>query len=290
MAGEGNDQVTLAQDQVRGATVSEAWLNAVQAVDRSPERRLFHLVTRISDPVTEDPAIRAAANGLLRDLRLQPVDTVANTLFPAALAAQSSGPGELAQRYRKMYPEIRRLHKDNQRGTYFGRIVAHPSADGGHDQLSDLIRRLETEMHAPGPKSARYEVNVSAAGDPAPPDNAVPEDDPADGGPVHVYAAGDDTSAMGFPCLSFCSFQLDRGTLHMVAHYRYQYLVAKGYGNYLGLGRLLGYVSATAGLRPGNLMIIAGAVKVEAPRYRIDRLVKSTWPQLPDGIAGSGPG
>jgi hypothetical protein len=76
----------------------------------------------------------------------------------------------------------------------------------------------------------------------------------------------------------------------MVAHYRYQYLVAKGYGNYLGLGRLLGYVSATAGLRPGNLMIIAGAVKVEAPRYRIDRLVKSTWPQLPDGIAGSGPG
>ena len=120
--------MTLAQDQVHGATVSEAWLNAVQVVDAAPERRLFHLVTRISDPVTEEPRIRAAADALLRDLDLAPVDTVANTIFPARLAAASAGPGELARRYRRLYPTLRRLHKSNRKGTYFGRIVAHPAA------------------------------------------------------------------------------------------------------------------------------------------------------------------
>ena len=50
--------MTLAQDQVHGTTMSEAWLNAVQVVDAAPQRRLFHLVTRISDPVAEEPRIR----------------------------------------------------------------------------------------------------------------------------------------------------------------------------------------------------------------------------------------
>ena len=272
--------MTLAQDQVHGSTLSEAWLNAVQVVDAAPGRRLFHLVTRISDPVTEEPCIRAAADTLLRDLGLAPVDTVANTIFPAQLAATSAGPGELAQRYRRMYPTLRRLHKSNRKGTYFGRIVAHPAAGGERDQLADLIERLNTELRTRGPKSARYEMNITGPGELAQPAEKCPAEEPSDGGPVHVYAAGKDTSPMGFPCLSFCSFQLDGDTLHMVAQYRYQYLIERGYGNYLGLGRLLGYVCTTVGLRPGQLMIIAGAAAVDsAPRYRITQLTGSARAQ-----------
>ena len=268
--------MTLAQDQVCGATVSQAWLNAVQAVDSAPDRRLFHLVTRIGDPVTEEPRIRAAADALLRDLDLAPVDTVANTIFPVQLAATSAGPGELVQRYRKMYPTLRRLHKSNRKGTYFGRIVAHPAAGGVRDQLADLIERLNTELRTPGPKSARYEMNISGPGELTSPTDARPSLECSDGGPVHVYAADKDTSPMGFPCLSFCSFQLDGGTLHMVAQYRYQYLIERGYGNYLGLGQLLGYVCANVGLQPGQLMIIAGVAAVDsAARYRIARLAES---------------
>jgi hypothetical protein len=272
--------VTLAQDQVHGATVSEAWLNAVQVVDAAPERRLFHLVTRINDPVTEEPRIRAAADTLLRDLDLAPIDTVANTIFPAQLAVTSAGPGELAQRYRRLYPTLRRLHKSNRKGTYFGRIVAHPATDGERDQLADLIERLNTELRTPGPKSARYEMNISGPGELAPPAEVCPAAELTDGGPVHVYAAGKDTSPMGFPCLSFCSFQLDGDTLHMIAQYRYQYLIERGYGNYLGLGQLLGYVCAIVGLRPGQLMIIAGvAADDSAARYRIARLTGSVRAQ-----------
>jgi hypothetical protein len=272
--------VTLAQDQVHGGTVSEAWLNAVQVVDAAPTRRLFHLVTRISDPVTEQPRIRAAADTLLRDLDLAAVDTVANTIFPAHLAATSAGPGELAQRYRRMYPTLRRLHKSNRKGTYFGRIVAHPAAGGERDQLAGLIERLRTELRTRGPKSARYEVNVTEPGELEQPAEERPAEEPSDGGPVHIYAAGKDTSPMGFPCLSFCSFQLDGDTLHMVAHYRYQYLIERGYGNYLGLGQLFGYVCATVGLRPGQLTIVAGVAAVDsAARYRIAWLTESAGAQ-----------
>jgi hypothetical protein len=267
-----SDQVTLAQDQVQGTTMSEAWLKSVQVVDAAPQRRLFHMVTRISDPVAEEPRIRAAADALLRDLDLAPVDTVANTIFPAQLAATSAGPGELAQRYRKMYPVLRRLHKGNRKGTYFGRIVAHPPTGDERDQLADLIERLNTELRTPGPKSARYEMNISGPGELARPAEAA---ELTDGGPLHVYAAGKDTSPMGFPCLSFCSFQLDGGRLHMIAQYRYQYLIERGYGNYLGLGRLLGYVCATVGLHPGQLTVIAGVAAVDsAARYRIARLAE----------------
>jgi len=268
--------VTLAQGEVRGITVSEAWLNAIQVVDAAPQRRLFHLVTRIGAPVTEQPDIRAAADRLLRDLDLAPVDTVANTIFPAQLAATSSGPGELAQRYRRVYPTLRRLHKSNRKGTYFGRIVAHPAADGERDQLADLIGRLSTELRTPGPKSARYEVNISGPGEPAGPAEEYPAVELGDAGPLHVYVAGKDTSPMGFPCLSFCSFQLEGDSLHMIAQYRYQYLIERGYGNYLGLGRLLGYVCSTVDLHPGELMIIAGVAAVDrAPRYQISRLAAS---------------
>lgn len=272
--------MTLAQDQVRGGTVSEAWLNAVQVVDAAPQRRLFHLVTRVSDPVAEEPHIRAAADTLLRELELAPVDTVANTIFPAQLAAASAGPGELAQRYRRIYPTLRRLHKSNRKGTYFGRIVAHPAAGSERDQLADLIERLNTELRTRGPKSARYEMNVTGPGELAQPADECPAEEFSDGGPVHIYAADKDTSPMGFPCLSFCSFQLDGNTLHMIAQYRYQYLIERGYGNYLGLGQLLGYVCATAGLRPGQLTIMAGVAAVDsAARYRIARLIESARPQ-----------
>jgi len=264
--------VTIAREVVRGTTISDAWLSAVVAVSDAPDRQrgVCHLVTRIASPPDEQPQVRAAADRLLSELGYDPIETVANTIFPASMAATSRDHAHLAERYRRVYPTLRRLDPArNRHGTYFGRIVAHPAAGGEHDQLAELLRRLRTELAAPAPKSARYEMNVSEPGDLAPQE---PGAEQAAGASVHVYAPGQDNSPMGFPCLSFCSFQLDQDRLHMVAHYRYQYLVQRGYGNYLGLARLLKYVGDAAGLAPGELMIVAGVAKVEPPKYRIQQL------------------
>lgn len=69
---------------------------------------------------------------------------------------------------------------------------------------------------------------------------------------------------MATSCLSHCSFQLDRtGKVHALATYRSHFMTERAYGNYLGLGRLLGYVSAQSGLRPGTLCVVAGYAQIE---------------------------
>lgn len=298
-------------DTVTGQSLSAAWLNTVETLTPLPGRTGYHVVTRVTRPQEEDLAVRAAADDLSAALRYPSVHTVANTIFPEQLARRCRDEVELGDRYRAMYPTIQGLAKGNRNGTYFGRLVAYPNGTPeGFDQLADLIRKLAVEQAAPGPKGARYELEITAPGTALSNDDTKPDAELDTGGEgtgdvhpgndssksgVHltgereggrsvydaerctdlaapVYLPGRDTSAMGFPCLSFCSFQLDHGRLHMVAHYRRQHLIERGYGNYLGLSRLLCYVSEQVGLEPGQLMVVAGVAKVEAAAFRIARL------------------
>lgn len=264
--------MTLAQEVIRSKNISDGWLKAVNAVNMASGRHLYHLVTCINDPLAEDANIRTSIDQLSQELPQAPVETVANTIFPEQLARSSRNPAHLTQRYRNMYPTLRRLHRNNRHGTYFGRIVSHPSSKGEWDQLAQLIYRLNTELSTPGPKSARYEMNISDPRASSGRDGLDAAQDTGPAGSIHVYAPGLDNSPMGFPCLSFCSFQLDHHVLHLVAHYRRQHLIERGYGNYLGLGRLLGYICDITHLQPGQLMIVAGVAAVDAPKYRIAQL------------------
>ena len=186
---------------------------------------------------------------------MQSAETVAHTIFPSGPAAESDSPDALVARYVDSYPTLRRFGP-NKKGTYFGRIVAYPSPTGDLDQLTPLIRKLAQEKETPGPMSARYEVGIEAAHD-------RHDDDTAGGGEheeglcgaemaVPIFAPHKDTGRRAFPCLSLLSFQLDAGQVHLLAQYRYEYLVEKGYGNYLGLARLLEYVAESVDLTPGT--------------------------------------
>jgi thymidylate synthase len=262
----------IATGVVSESTLSDAWLNTLVQVADTPDRKLFHMVTRITEPTTEDAVVRAAADDLLAAFDYQPIETVANTVFPLELAQSSRDAGHLGQRYRAMYPTIRRVHKSNRRGTYFGRLVAYPTANGDLDQLSTLIRKLRQELDGDRPKGARYEVPItSGVQDPDEPDPGLLEDDYTAAVPIH--AAGRDTSPMDFPCLSFCSFQLDHEQIHLTAHYRSQYLVQRGYGNYLGLARLQAYVAHAADVEPGQLLVVAGLAHADAAKYRVQQVV-----------------
>jgi hypothetical protein len=271
MMGRDEMPARLASDHVRAQTVSGAWLGAVRTALDSPSHRLFHLVTRIEQPIAEDDAVRQAADGLLADLKLPPIETVANTIFPSGLAATSKNWEHLSQRYRKAYPTLKRW-RANRPGTYFGRLVAYPAAGQEIDQVGELIRKLRVELGTAGPKAARYELSLVAPGEalPAPshaPTGVASDSDDNDAGalsqPLPVQCPGEDVAAMAFPCLSYCSFQLDGSLLHAVAHYRSQYLVQRTYGNYLGLGRLLRYVSEQAELDMGELMVVGAYVQID---------------------------
>src|SRR5206468_1161726 len=102
----------------------------------------------------------------------------------------------------------------NRRGTYFGRLIDYPGANGSIDQIAAVIRRLQQQMDTSGPKTACYEADLVDPATDLPADSST---EPATAS-VPVIAPGIDNSTMSFPCLSHCSFQLDRaGQLHLVA-------------------------------------------------------------------------
>lgn len=247
--------MTIAPHEIRADTVSHAWIMALTAVDALPRGDAFHLNVHVARPAVEISAVRALVDELLEQEGRQPVDTVRNTVFPAALAASDPEPADLAQRYRQLYPSLRKLDRANNQGTYFGRMVDYPT-NGGVDQLSDIVGKLRRSTTGRRTK-AMYEMNL---------------DEPGLESRVYRYT-NDHRKMEGFPCLSFCSLQLDRDTLHMVAHYRSQYLVERAYGNYLGLGQLLEYVARSAELHTGMLQVVVGHACIERARRAVREMI-----------------
>lgn len=251
------------------ANTSLAWQDACRKLDApgNPKRDALHTTVHIHNAAVEDPHVRADFDQMRRERGYPLIETVANTIFPAELAAVSSTPEELVRRYRVMYPRLCRIDRGNATGTYFGRIVAYPGENGPVDQLTALIDRIRRQAAGRGPMTAAYEMGVAhpsdgLASDLAEGDHAADTDTGTWSAPVH--AAGKDNGLRGFPCLSLCSFQLDRNrVLHAVAHYRSHYMVARAYGNYLGLGRLLAYLAKHAEVSPGALTVIAGHAQIE---------------------------
>ncbi|WBB94469.1 hypothetical protein [Verrucosispora sp. WMMC514] len=237
---------------VEASNVSTAWLSVAGRLDGEPKRKAIHTVVRIVDPVAETSSVREAMDALLAAKDLPSVDTVANTIFPAAIASSSRDHAELVQRYVRMYPLLQKRFPQNRRGTYFHRLIQYPGSDGPFDQIGAVISRIRTERDGGNPKQARYETALAVADDAA--------------ANVPVYIPGRDNNAMAFPCLSHCSFQLDtEGRVHLLATYRSQYLVQRGYGNYLALGQLLAHVAEQTGLQVGHLTVVAGRAHLEPP-------------------------
>lgn len=264
---------------VHESDVSNAWLQALAALHDTPQRSALHTFVTIDNPTAEDPQVRAEADRLLAHFDMASIETVANTIFPAALAALAGSHEDLVRLYREIYPQMRSRWHKNSHGTYFGRLIAYPAAgtDQGYDQLGAVIRKLTAEHERGNGKTALYEAAFVDPGD-------LQNEDPDDGDRMPLSAAAaatiylpgrDKLPVGGFPCLSHCSFQLDRdGRVHALAQYRSQYLVERGYGNYLGLGRLLDYVCRQTGLTPGSLTITAGYAQIDVNVTKVRALLQ----------------
>ncbi len=259
---------------VSGPDISTAWIRACRALDRIPTHRAYHTTVHIDDPTHDDPGVRAELDRVLESKGKQPVRTIANTIFPAALARTTDGHVALTDRYKTLYPSLKRMHQGNRRGTYFGRLIDYPRANGSIDQIAAVIRRLQQEMNTSRPKTACYEADLV---DPATDLDAEPTT-----AAVPVIAPGIDNSTTSFPCLSHCSFQLDRaGQLHLVALYRSHYMVERAYGNYVGLGELMAHIAHATRLRVGVLTVVAGYAQLDNHCItRIRPLLAGTTPLL----------
>jgi hypothetical protein len=256
---------------------SRAWLEACTRLSEVPGKKAFHTVVRIARPLQEDPHLRAELDRL-RAARtkepLYPIDTVVNTLFPAALAATCTTHDELTGRYRALYPRLQEIRR-NARGTYFGRLISYPGTPEKPqpvDQLARVIRRLD-KLRTSAKWSAVYEAGTAHVADDA--DGECDEPPQGAAGPEAVIrAASIDTQTLDFPCLSHCSFQLDSttDTVHLAAYYRSHYMFDRAYGNYLALGHLCAWVARHASLAPGTVSVMAGCARLDCTKSELGAL------------------
>lgn len=230
---------------VEQTSVSAAWAAALEAVLDDDDRHVNHLLIRATEPLPEVPEIRDAADALLADLKLQGVDTVRNTIFPYETALDVPDPEELTQEYLQMYPALKSL--GSPRGTYFGRIVAYPRADGSFgNQLVATVDKLKA-ANTGTRWSSIYEISI-------------------------YNEQRDARLTRSFPCMSHLAFHVDGDHLDCLATYRSHDLVDKAYGNYLGLAQLQAYLAEQAGFAPGELAVVAGRGFIELGRRHHARL------------------
>jgi thymidylate synthase len=249
--------IQLGDRYVEASTLSEGWLGAAVLLRRSPGRKAVHLMVRIADPAEEINEIREAASELMAaEDKKAPIETVRTTMFPARWAERHPSPEDLALHYRENYKELREFAQ-NQHGTYFGRVVAYPRDEAEEDladQLNETVQKLIKEQ-IKGNKSSRYEINIYSE-------------------------QHDGQREWGFPCLAHLSVHMHEEELHMQAIYRNEFIVQRGYGNFLGTAELQEFIAGAAGLRVGELLLTIGHGEFDGAKTRADKILGELWAEV----------
>ncbi len=236
------------------ASVTEAWLDAVHLLRQKGPT--YGLILHATNPTIITPADDAVISEVDRFLRIHksfPIATVANTIFPKQLYG-ASGADALYDRYRKIFPRIKRAVPDW--GRYFERMINWPNGkEGPVNQLEVLIEKLK----ASGPAGKIFRPNMFE---------------------VALYdPAKDRNKFRGRQCLSLLEFKPEKtksgGVLHMTAIYRSHYYVAKALGNFVGLAQLLAFVAREAELTPGSLTVHSTYAELDEGVTNKDKNVKA---------------
>lgn len=286
------------------STIGEAWLRTLELVNAASGRRV-NVVSTVTDPqAPQDPVIRSVVDGCLvpgraRGVTVQEVDTVADTVFPHELyrdpglrwspdldAGQVGVLDAAAQDLYEAYASMLDLlctADGNTRGTYFGRMISWPGREeGGINQLADRIHYLRNE-HRQGRRTYNLsDITIGGQAELADDNGAgMPAGAGAGDVGVQLYAAGD-RRQRGFPCLVHVDLTLLDGQLSMLAVYRHQLLITKGYGNLLGLTRLLCFLAEQTGFEVGELAVHATLADAERSSYGgrrgVDQIIHSARP------------
>ncbi|MEQ1567183.1 MAG: thymidylate synthase [Myxococcota bacterium] len=236
---------------VHGGTLSDGWMATLRGLAGRGVDGLSPLVLTVdrfddNEPV-ETPGFRGALSTELVRLGHPTVDTTCRTIFPFPLTSLGGGRDALFDRYRQIVPRLRK-HKANKKGIYFERMIAFPSHDA-EEPLNQLKTILDFWDGDTRRKSA-FQVTTWC-----------PERDLSKG----PYAL--------FPCLQHVAFTPMGEELSVTAFYATQYLLKRGYGNYLGLCRLGAFMAHEMGLRLTRFTCYAAHVPAEESKAELRNLV-----------------
>lgn len=229
-----------------------AWREAVRMVNARPGHHEHNVLIDVADPLARadlsEPVI-ALVDAFLKDRDTKRIETVANTIFPAALYRRYGSPAFFTRFTDNVLPKVRSPGKKSWSGYYFERMMQLPQPDGEPlNQLTEIIGRLKD----PAVRALnKFELSVF---------------DPlrdVDGSPY------------GGQCLSFASFKLigdgDDRRLALTAMYRNHYYIEKLLGNLIGLGRLQQFVAEESGIAMGPLTILSTHATIDVKNGKWNR-------------------
>ena len=231
---------------VNADCAARGWSEAIAALLEARDHELVNLSVSIRAPLVECTAVTARLDAFLEQQRLRnrstavpAVVTVANTIFPAALyrPARADARPRLYEARRRVAQRRRRFHRRGE--TYFDRLIDYPSREEPINQLERVIEQLGSARANGIQNGSLYELAI--------------------------FEAKRDARPQGFPCLSHISLSLVAGTIHMTALYRNHYFLRRAYGNYMGLGRLLGFIARESGYEAGELLCVSSHAILDPP-------------------------
>ena len=225
-------------------TNAKAWLAAAAAV-QDAGGEAYNVVIDIDDPLAvtgPDEDILTTVDQFLREHHVNTLAGVANTIFPQSLLDRH-GADRLYRAYNEVVlPRMKQMTHDW--GRYFERMTAWKKVKGKEvviiNPLDDLIRFMRDQIASERTYRNAYEMTIF---------------DPArDAGKVSNRQ-----------CLSFLSFKLTAANvLLLTVMYRNHHYIARGLGNFLGLGRLQAFVAAQSGAKLGSLTCISTHAVIDA--------------------------
>ena len=233
--------------------LSVAWGKAFLEVYKAKE--VSPLVVVIKDLAgrepSEVPSMREALDQALETQGKGSCHTVANTIFPHGMWNPEVERKELFDRYLRVFPRVRRLHRGNRYGLYFQRLIAFDCDNDGQCVVNQLEHILSTWN---GGNHRRTALQASLFD---------PRKD-------HT-----NQRQRGFPCLQQVSFAPNgTGGLDITGFYATQYVVERAYGNYLGLCRLGRFMAHEMGLTLDRMICIATPAIRDRAKCELDPLAE----------------
>jgi thymidylate synthase len=234
-------------------TNAQAWLAAASAV-QDAGGEAYNVVIDIADPLAvtgPDDAILTTVHQFLREHHVNTLSGVANTIFPQGLLDRHGADGLYAA-YNKMLPRVKQMTQDW--GRYFERMTAWKKVKGKDviiiNPLDELIRFMRDQIASDRTYRSTYEMTIY--------------DPTRDAGKVSNRQ-----------CLSFLSFELTHDKVLLLSViYRNHVYIARGLGNFLGLGRLQAFVAAQSGAKLGSLTCISTHAEIDAGKKRHNGIVQ----------------
>lgn len=251
----------LAPMVISDTNLSHAWGRALRHVVKNPGDEIKPLIVSITGfddhgQPNEDNDIRTALDTFLKTQEAWSVEIVAFTIFPQRYWQVAGGDRErLYEIYMDAFPRLQaKNRRANGRGLYFERLINYGRGPCDGNQLKFII----DEYLKRGGRRSKFQASVC---DPGRDQNSMPRQQ--------------------FPCLQQLSFVPTDDGLVVNAFYAMQYLVQRGYGNFLGLSQLGAFMAHEMGMDLVQLNVMAGIEKLDFTKTAVGNLVEFVGENVP---------